>query len=131
MMRQKLVERINDQIALAKAIEAGQSFQRVKYRRSRDLETDEVTETPIKTRVRPWWIEDKDGGILLWIKYGNQVLELQKSKSAIKIKSRDDLVSMLEKVRDATRAGELDQHISHPVQWYTLPPPFRPLRFSL
>jgi hypothetical protein len=34
-MRQKLVERINDQIALAKAIAAGRSFQRVKYRRSR------------------------------------------------------------------------------------------------
>src|SRR4029077_13747013 len=69
-MRQKLVDRIGDQIALAKAIEAGQSFQRVKYRRLRDLESDEVTETPIKTRVRPWWIEDKDGGILLWVKYG-------------------------------------------------------------
>jgi hypothetical protein len=110
-MRQKLVDRIGDQIALAKAIEAGQSFQRVKYRRLRDLESDEVTETPIKTRVRPWWIEDKDGGILLWVKYGNQVLELQKGKSAIKVKSRADLVSTLEKVRDAARAGEFDQHI--------------------
>src|SRR5262249_43973702 len=79
-MRQKLVERIGDQIALAKAIESGQAYQRVKYRRTRDLESDEITETPIKTRVRPWWVEDKDGGVLVWIKYGNQVLELQKGK---------------------------------------------------
>lgn len=107
-MRQKLVDRIDDQIALAKAAEAGQSFQRVKYRRTRDLENDEISETPVRTRVRPWWVQDKDGSLLLWIKYGNQMLELQKGKPAIRIKSKEELVGTLETVRDAVRAGELD-----------------------
>lgn len=107
-MRQKLLDRIDDQIALAKAAEAGQSFQRVTYRRVRDLENDEISETPVRTRVRPWWAQDKDGSILLWIKYGNQRLELQKGKPAIRIKSKDELVTTLETVRDAVRAGELD-----------------------
>ncbi|WP_426263977.1 DUF6641 family protein [Sphingomonas sp. PWP1-2] len=110
-MRQKLLDRIDDQIALAKASEAGQSFQRVKFRRVRDLESDEVSETAVRTRVRPWWAQDKDGSILLWVKYGNQRLELQKGKPAIRIKSKDELVATLETVRDAVRAGELDNLI--------------------
>lgn len=111
MMRQKLLDRIDDQIALAKASATGEAFQRVRYRRVRDLENDEVSETPVRTRVRPWWSMDKDGSILLWIKYGNQVLELQKGKAAIKIADRDALVSTLGTVRDAVRSGELDQLI--------------------
>ncbi|WP_267381245.1 MULTISPECIES: DUF6641 family protein [unclassified Sphingomonas] len=107
-MRQKLIDRIDDQISLAEARQAGQSFQRIKYRRSRDLENDQVSENAIPTRVRPWWMEDKDGSILLWIKYGNHVLELQKGKAAIRVKTRDNLVSTLATVRDAVRAGELD-----------------------
>ncbi len=110
-MRQKLIDRIGDQIELAKASEAGQSFQRVKYRRSRDIESEVVSETVVKTRVRPWWTEDQDGSILLWIKYGNTNLELAKGKPAIRIISRDHLVSALETVREAVRAGELDKLI--------------------
>ena len=107
-MRQKLVDRIADQIALAEASKNGQAFQRVKFRRVRDLENDEITEMPVRTRVRPWWTTDKDGSILLWIKYGNQVLELQKGKAAIRIKTRDELIGTLETVCNAVRAGELD-----------------------
>lgn len=81
-MRQKLLDRIADQIALAEAQGSGQSFQRVKFRRVRDLENDEVSEIPVRTRVRPWWIQDKDGSVLVWVKYGNQTLELQKGKTA-------------------------------------------------
>lgn len=114
-MRQKLVERIEDQIALANAAESGQSYQRVKFRRTRDLENDEVVETPVRTRVRPWWVTDKDGSILLWIKYGNQRLELQKGKAAIRVNDRDELVKTLVTVRDAVRAGELDRLIEEAV----------------
>ena len=90
---------------------SGQAYQRVKYRRVKDLESNEITETPVKTRARPWWAEDKDGSILLWIKYGNQLLELQKNKSAIRVKSRDDVVTTLETINDAARGGEFDQLI--------------------
>ncbi|MEG8043878.1 hypothetical protein QP164_14625 [Sphingomonas sp. LR59] len=62
-MRQKLIDRIGDQIELAKATEAGQSFQRVKYRRVRDIESEQVSESVVKTRVRPWWTADPDGDV--------------------------------------------------------------------
>jgi hypothetical protein len=110
-MRQKLIDRIGDQIELAKASEAGKSYRRVKYRRSRDLESEEVSETVVKTRVRPWWTEDQDGSILLWIKYGNTNLELAKGKAAIRLTDREQLVPTLETVREAVRAGEVDKQI--------------------
>lgn len=117
-MRQKLIDRIGDQISLAKAIDEGKSYQRTRYRRVRDLETDEITETPVNSRIRPWWIEDKDGSILVWIKYGNQTLELQKGKSAIKIKSRKELIGTYEKVLRAVRSGEFDKLIFTAVETF-------------
>jgi hypothetical protein len=110
-MRQKLIDRIGDQIELAKASETGQSFQRVKYRRSRDIESEVVSESVVKTRVRPWWTEDQDGTILLWVKYGNTNLELAKGKPAIRVADRNQLIPALETVREAVRAGELDKQI--------------------
>lgn len=84
-MRQKLIDRINDQIALAKALAACEAYQRIRYRRIRNLESDDIAEVPTKTRVRPWWAEAEDGSVLLWIKYGNQPIELQKGKTAIRL----------------------------------------------
>jgi len=114
-MRQKLIDRIGDQIALAQAIDAGRAYQRVKFRRVRDEASDEVTETPVRSRVRPWWLQDKDGSILVWIKYGNQTLELAKGKTAIRVKDQQELVKTFETVRDAVRAGEFDTHITNAV----------------
>lgn len=72
------------------------------------LENEEVSEIPVRTRVRPWWIQDKDGPVLFWVKYGNQTLEFQKGKTAIRTKCRDDLVRTFQTVSDAVRSGELD-----------------------
>ena len=110
-MRQKLLDRIADQISLAEALENGKSCQRVKYRRVRDLENDEISEVPVRTRIRPWWIADNAGGLLVWIKYGNQALELQKGKSAIQVQSNAELIEILKSVATAVRAGELDTAI--------------------
>lgn len=114
-MRQKLIDRISDQIALAEATDAGKTFQRVKFRRVRDEASDEVVETPVRARVRPWWLQDKDGTILVWIKYGNQTLELAKGKSAIRVKNMAELAKTFETVREAVRAGEFDTHITDAV----------------
>ena len=42
--RQKLIDRIGDQIALVESLDQEKPFQRFRYRRVRDLETDEITE---------------------------------------------------------------------------------------
>jgi hypothetical protein len=110
-MRQKLIDRISDQIALVEALGNGESYQRTRFRRIQDLETGEVLQIPTKARVRPWWIEDRDGSILLWVKYGNQNLEVQKGKTAIRLGSKQDIAPTLELVRTAVRAGEFDDKI--------------------
>lgn len=117
-MRQKLIDRISDQIALAQAIETGESYQRTRFRRVQDLETGEIVQVPTKTRVRPWWIEDRDGSILLWIKYGNQNLDVQKGKTAIRLASKQDIAPTLELVRTAVRAGEFDDKIKAAVKGF-------------
>ena len=106
-MRQKLIDRIEDQIGLAKARDDGQPFQRVRHQRPRGADVEAV----VRTRVRPWWVQDKGGSILLWIKYGSHALELQKGKPAIRLKGKDDLIPTLETVRDAVQIGELDKLI--------------------
>jgi hypothetical protein len=117
-MRQKLIDRISDQIELAHAIEAGASYQRTRFRRVQDLETGDITQVPTKTRVRPWWIEDRDGSILLWVKYGNQNLEVQKGKTAIRLASKQEITSTLDLVRTAVRAGEFDDKIKGAVKGF-------------
>lgn len=117
-MRQKLIDRISDQIALAQAIETGESYQRTRFRRVNDLETGDIMQVPTKTRVRPWWIEDRDGSILLWVKYGNQNLEVQKGKTAIRLASNQDIAPTLELVRTAVRAGEFDDKIKAAVKGF-------------
>lgn len=117
-MRQKLIDRIGDQIAFAQAAESGEVHQRLRFRRLRDVETGEVTEVPSKTRVRAWWAEDKDGSILLWVKYGSLPLELQKGKTAIKLDSKREIVPTLELVRSAVRAGEFDAQIMGAVEGF-------------
>ena len=117
-MRQKLIDRVSDQIALAKATETGESYQRLRFRRIRDLETGDVTEIPSKTRVRSWWGEDKDGSLLLWVKYGNRALELQKGKTAICLQSRSEIIPTLELICTAVRAGEFDPQITVAVEGF-------------
>jgi len=117
-MRQKLIDRISDQIGLAQATEAGESYQRTRFRRVQDLETGDITQVPTKTRVRPWWIEDRDGSILLWVKYGNQNLEVQKGKTAIRLGSKSDIASTLDLIRTAVRAGEFDDKIKAAVKGF-------------
>ena len=109
-MRQKLLDRIADQTALAEAQFSGQTYRRTKHKRVKS--GDDILEVSVSTRVRRWWVQDKDGSVLVWVKYGNQTLELQKGKTAIRIKSRDDLVKTFQTVSDAVRSGELDDLIN-------------------
>jgi hypothetical protein len=109
--RQKLIDRINDQIALAKAEVLGETFLRKRFRRIRDSAGD-VAEIPSSSRVRPWWSQDQDGSVLLTVKYGSRPLELQKGKTAIRVATPTEIPATLEIVRAAVRAGEFDNQIT-------------------
>ena len=56
-----------------------------------------------------WWWCDYNGVVYVQVLYANKPLEIKKGKTSIMLTNAQDLVPTLEKVREAIKAGELDQ----------------------
>ena len=108
--RNKLARKIDDQIALAKAISAGSTYRTSRFRTVRD-EDGSTRSVEIQRSVRPWWFPTEAGKIALNVRYGARVIEISKGKTAIEIASNDDLLNALSLVRKAVESGELDAQI--------------------
>jgi hypothetical protein len=106
--RRKLIERIEDQIHLARAYIDGTPYMKAVLRRVKDPETDSVRSEEVSRRVVPWWWTDKDGKYQLAIKYGTKVIELAKGKPIIQADSLQQVIIVLNTLSKATHAGELD-----------------------
>ncbi len=62
-------------------------------------------------RVKEWfWINDT-GKLNLAVRYGSKVLELAKGKNAIELASGEELIAVLERLKAAVLAGEMDAQI--------------------
>jgi hypothetical protein len=59
--------------------------------------------------VRRWWTESLGETILLTIRYGNKVIELERSKNAIELSSKAELEPTLQSVKKALDNGEFDR----------------------
>lgn len=108
--RMKLTKKIEDQIALAKALASGGTYTTSRFRTLRD-ENGGTRSVEIKKKVRPWWFPTESGKIAVNIRYGARAIELAKGKSSIEVTSGDDLIQALVAVRKAVDAGELDLQI--------------------
>ena len=108
--RMKLTKKIDDQIALAKALATGGTYSTSRFRTLRD-EDGGTRSVEIHRQVRPWWFPAESGKIAVNIRYGARAIELAKGKSAIEVTSGDDLIQALVAVRKAVDAGELDSQI--------------------
>ena len=62
----------------------------------------------IPKRVRRWWAEQLDGTVLLTIRYGNKVIEIEEGKNAIALPSKADLEPTLQNIKKAVDNGEFD-----------------------
>ena len=108
--RLKLIKKIDDQIALAKALATGGTYTTSRFRNVKDDEGGSRS-VEIQKKVRPWWFPTESGKIALSIRYGARVVEISKGKTAIEVASGDDLINALSVVRKAVDAGELDTQI--------------------
>ena len=108
--RMKLTKKIEDQIALAKALASGGTNTTSRIRTLRD-EDGGTRSVEIKKKVRPWWFPTESGKIAVNIRYGARAIELAKGKSAVEVISGDELIQALIAVRKAVDAGELDLQI--------------------
>ncbi len=110
--RLKLIKKIDDQIALAKALATGGTYTTSRFRTVKDDEGGSRS-VEIQKKVRPWWFPTETGKIALSIRYGARVVEINKGKTAIEVASGDDLINALSVVRKAVDAGELDTQIEN------------------
>ena len=109
--RNKLSHRLWEQIQLAKSQVDGTQFKVTKYKSFKDQETGLRKEIEVPKRIRPWWFVAANGKVCIAIKYGTSVLELAKGKPSVEVDNPSDLIKVLEAIKGAVEAGELDGQI--------------------
>jgi hypothetical protein len=111
--RNKLAKRIWEQMELARAQQAGTQFTPTKFRSIVDRETGLRKQIETIKRVKAWWFVTESGKLTMTVRYGTKVLELAKGKQAVEVGAQKDLVSVLEVIKTAVLAGELDTAIEN------------------
>lgn len=109
--RKKLSSKLQEQLAMARSMKAGERYEVIVSKRIRDQETDEHREVKLTKKLRSWWWTAVDGKTCLTIRYGARPLELVKGRNAIEIDGIDGVISSLEIVQKAVLNGELDEQI--------------------
>jgi hypothetical protein len=101
--RAKLIARLEDQIALAK----DPNYAPTDQRRVKG-EDGSKTLVAVPRNVRPWWRIDVAGATVFTVRYGFRPIEFEKGKAGIAVPSKEKLISVIQTMIAAVRAGELD-----------------------
>jgi len=102
--RRKLIAKIDEQILIA--TDSNYKPTKIKWVRNEDGSERKLE---IPKRLRRWWCEQQGGTILLTIRYGNKVIELEKGKNAIELSSKAELEPTLQSIKKAVDSGEFDK----------------------
>ena len=108
--RNKLLTKLDEQILAVQALLKGEEY----FGEKNVTETDEdgnKTTTTVPKRVNKWFYTNNDTEWFLEIKYGNRVLQLAKDKTAIVVGALENMVTVIEQVKEAVTAKELDNAI--------------------
>ncbi len=109
--RNKLANKLNEQIELCEAQRAGEIYAPKRLRTVTNKHTGERVTVEAVKRVKEWyWINDA-GKLNLAVRYGSKALELAKGKNAIELASGEELIAVLQSLKAAVLAGELDAQI--------------------
>jgi hypothetical protein len=107
--RAKLIEKLEDQLAMAEALIRGEAFRKYKQVWGHNDNGDRVRFDREK-RVRAWyWMSA--AGCYFSVFYGSRVLKLDGDNTAITVGARDKLPEIIRAVIEAVKAGELDKSI--------------------
>lgn len=109
--RNKLAKRLWEQIELAKAQQTGTTFAPTRFRSVVQNDTGLRKQIEVAKRVKAWWFTSENGKLVMSVRYGTKVLELAKGKWAVEVGGEKDLVGVLEVLKGAVLAGELDTQI--------------------
>lgn len=110
--RNKLNEKLKIQIAMAEALNKGESFTVKRKKLMRDELTGTTSYVDINKRLKTWWFTNNDTKrVAVQIFYGNKVIDLAKGKNAVEVANGDELISVLSKLQEAVLDGSLDVQI--------------------
>ncbi len=104
--RSKLIVKLEEQLALARAQAEGKKYVVMKPAWTRDSDGNK-TRVEREKQVRAWWWKEGDG-LSLVVRYGAKQLDLAKGRKAISIAQVSQLPEALSTLRAAVAAGELD-----------------------
>ena len=110
--RRKLIAKIDEQILIA--TDSNYRPTKTKWVHNEDG-TERKLEIP--KRVRRWWCEQQGGTILLTIRYGNKVIELEQGKNAIELSSKAELEPTLQSIKKAVDNGEFDNVLEEQISY--------------
>ena len=109
--RNKLIAKLNEQILVVQAHLRGEEYLSSKNVTKVDEEGNKVTST-VPKRVAKWFYTNDGKEWFLEVKYGSRALQLAKDKNAILVGALDNMVDVIEKVKEAVIANELDAAIA-------------------
>ena len=109
--RNKLAKRLWEQMELARAQQAGTTFAPTKLRTVVQNDTGIRRQIEVAKRVKAWWFTADNGKLAVSVRYGTRLIELGKGKFAVEVGSDKDLLPVLEVLKTAVLAGELDTQI--------------------
>lgn len=111
LRRNKLISALHDQLQLATAQAEGREYLKTRHRHIKNPVTGEYTEAVIRRKPRAWYLTGDNGKVYLNLCCGTRTLEISKGKSAIEIGDMKQAVPMIEALKRAVAAGELDTQI--------------------
>ena len=108
--RMKLIDRLEEQLAMAKAMLDKTPFEAFREKSVKDPETGERKTIRKRRSVRPWYY-DSNEHYYIEIKVGLKAIELEKGKTAIDVGPKEQLPDVINTIIQAVEKGELDTHI--------------------
>jgi hypothetical protein len=109
--RNKLVEKLQEQLMIAESKLTGRVYAPTKIRTVVD-ELGDRTTIEVPKKVREWFWMGEGGKVNMSIKYGAATLYLNgKNATAIELPSMDELVSVIKSLKVAVLDGEFDKAI--------------------
>jgi hypothetical protein len=108
--RNKLAEKLTEQLKLVEAALGGEEYQRTRWYWHTDEDGNRKRLTrPVK--LRQWWVLDGDGKVQFGLRYGATPIELQRGKTAVQVDKLSDLPAVIKTLVQAVADGELDEAI--------------------
>lgn len=110
--RHKLIERIHQQMLAAEARQQGRRATKTIRQKYKNKETGAIVERDAERTIREQFWFDNGGKVFVELRYGARNIEFAKGKTAIEVGDLNNLIPTLEKLKQATEQGELDEQLA-------------------